>query len=239
MRDPYLFSDIDVLRNLKDIRTSDELRLVEGEITRYTLALVYSHSFTEFNTETLCEIHRIIFDDLFDWAGEFRSISLIKHEEVLGGDSVQYSHPKQIKKELRDISKEIAKLKRSEQKEDLLFKLVRITARIWQTHPFREGNTRTIISFLVLLAEHLNIVLDYSLFEEHAAYVRNALVWASQGIYSKHEYLERIFYDAAGVLPANGDIDVSVHKDYTHIEGYYVADYTEQPHVYIEEADSK
>jgi len=173
VRDPYLYSDIDVLRNLKKIRTSDELRQAEGEITRYTLTLVYSQSFTVFNTETLCEIHRIIFDELFEWAGKFRTISLIKHEEVLGGDSVQYSHPKHIKKELSDISKEIAKLKKSEPKTNLLFKLVRIAAKIWQTHPFRDGNTRTIISFIVLLASHLNIELEYSLFEEHAAYVRN------------------------------------------------------------------
>jgi len=237
VRDPYLYSDIDVLSNLKEIRSSEELRKVESEITRYTLALVYSQSFTGFNTETLCEIHRSIFDDLFDWAGEFRTISLIKHEEVLGGDSVRYSHPKQIKKELRDISKEIIKLKKSEQKTDLLFKLVRIAAKIWQTHPFRDGNTRTIISFVVLLAAHLNIELEYSLFEKHAAYVRNAPVWASQGMYSKHEYLERIFYDAAGVQPIDNGIDASIHKDYTHIEGYYIVDYTEQPHIYVEEAD--
>ena len=237
MRDPYLYDDIDVLRNLKEIRTSNELRQAEGEITGYTLALVYSQSFNAFNTETLCEIHRIIFDDLFEWAGEFRTISLIKHEDVLGGDSVRYTHPKQIKKELRDISKEVAKLKKSEPKVDLLFKLVRITAKIWQTHPFREGNTRTVISFIALLAAHLDIEFEYSMFEKHAAYVRNALVWASQGMYSKYEYLERIFYDAAGMLPADDDIDTSVLKNYTHIEGYYVADYTEQPHIYVEDAD--
>jgi len=238
MRDPYLYDDIDVLRNLKNIRTSDELRRVEGELTRYTLAIVYSYDFNKYNIETLCEIHRIIFDDLFDWAGEFRTISLIKHEEILGGDTVRYSPPKKIKKELTDASKEIAKLKRSESKKDLLFKLVRITARIWQIHPFREGNTRAVISFIILLAAHLNIDLDGSLFEKHASYVRNALVWASQGIYSKYEYLERIFYDAAGVVFTGGDADAGIHRDYTHIEGYKVADYVERPHIYADENDS-
>jgi len=238
MRDPYLYDDVDVLCNLKDIRSSDELRRVEGEITRYSLALVYSYNFSKYNAETLCEIHRIIFDDLYEWAGEFRTISLIKHEEILGGDTVRYSHPKKIKKELNEASKEIAKLKRSESKKELLFKLVRITAKIWQIHPFREGNTRAVLSFIILLTAHLNIDLDSSLLEEHAAYVRNALVWASQGIYSKYEYLERIFYDAAGELFTGGETDVSIHKDYTHIEGYYVADYTEQPHFYTEESVS-
>ena len=234
MRDPYLYDDADVLRNLGDIHDAEELRRAEGDVTRHTMSMVYAQSFTKFNTETLCEIHRIIFDNLFEWAGEFRTIPVIKHEEVLGGDTVRCTYPDQIKNELDEASKEIAKLKKSEPKQELLFKLVCIAAKIWQTHPFREGNTRTVISFIVLLASHLRIEFDYFLFEKHAAYVRNALVWASQGIYSKYEYLERIFYDAAGVPPSGAEPDASAPKDYTHIEGYYVMDYKEQPHKYFD-----
>jgi len=235
VRDPYLYDDVDVLRNLGNIRDAEELRRAEGDVTRYTMTMVYAHHFAKFNTETLREIHRIIFDSLFEWAGEFRTISVVKHEDVLGGDTVRYAHPNQIKKELDEASKEISKLKKSERNKDLVFKLVRIAARIWQTHPFREGNTRTVISFIVLLATHLQIEIDYTLFEKHAAYVRNALVWASQGMYSKPEYLERIFFDAAGVHDDNDHSNITVPKDYTHIEGYYVADYKEQPHKYLDD----
>jgi cell filamentation protein len=234
MRDPYLYDDIDVLRNLGNIRDAEELRRAEGDVTRHTIAMVYAHRFSKFNTETLREIHRIIFDNLFEWAGEFRTICVIKHEELLGGDTVRYAHPNQIKKELDRASKEITKLKKSESKQDLIFKLVRIAAKIWQIHPFRDGNTRTVISFIALLAVHLRIEIDYSLFEKHAGYVRNALVWASQGIYSKPEYLERIFFDAAGVAVEGDSTDMTVSNDYTHIEGYYVADYKEQPHRYLD-----
>ena len=239
MRDPYLYDDVNVLRNLGNIRDAEELRRAEGDVTRHTMAMVYAQQFSKFNTETLREIHRIIFDNLFDWAGEFRTISLIKHEEVLGGDTVRYAHPNQIKKELDEASKEIAKLKKSEPKEDLLFKLVRIAAKIWQTHPFREGNTRTVMSFIVLLASHLRIEINYSLFEKHAGYVRNALVWASQGMYSKHEYLERIFFDAAGVTQGADSSDPAAPKEYTHIEGYYVTEYKEQPHKYLDDGKTK
>ena len=239
MRDPYLYDDVNVLRNLGNIRNSEELRRAEGDVTKHTMAMVYAHGFSKFNTETLCEIHRIIFDTLFEWAGSFRTIPVIKREEILGGDSVRYTHPSKIKKELSEISKEIAKLKHSESKEDLLFKLVRIAAKLWQTHPFRDGNTRAIISFIVLLAEHLHIEIDYSLFEKHASYVRNALVWASQGMYSKHEYLERIFFDAAGVTHSIYNSDSNIPNDYSHIEGYYIADYVEQPHVYVDDESSE
>ena len=235
MRDPYLYDDLDILRNLGNIRNSDKLRQAEGDVTKHTMAMVYAQKFSKFNAETLCEIHRIIFDALFEWAGSYRTISVIKREAVLGGDSVRYSHPSKIKQELNEISKEIAKLNHREPKENLLFKLVRITAKLWQTHPFRDGNTRAVISFIVLLAEHLNIEIDYLLFEKHASYVRNALVWASQGMYSKHVYLERIFFDAAGVAHNTYNLDSTVTNDYSHIEGYYVADYVEQPHVYIDD----
>jgi len=235
MRDPYLYDDVDVLKNLGNIKNADELRKAEGDITKFTLPTVYSQKFTKFNTNTICEIHRIIFDSLYEWAGEFRTIPVAKYEEILGGDTVRYSYPNQIKKELDETVKEISKLKKIEGKKDLVFKLVRISAKLWQTHPFRDGNTRTIISFIVLLAEHLGIEINHTLFEKHAAYVRNALVWAAQGMYSKFEYLDNIFYDAAGLLNNDTDSITSVPKDYTKIGDYDVADYKETPHVYIDE----
>ena len=235
MRDPYLYDDVDVLKNIGNIKDAGELKKAEGDITKFTMPTVYAQKFTKFNTDTLCEIHRIIFDSLYEWAGEFRTIRIAKHEEILGGDTVRYSHPNQIKKELDETSKEIAKLKKTAGKRDLVFKLVRITAKIWQTHPFREGNTRAIVSFAVLLAEHLGIEINHTLLEKHAAYVRNSLVWAAQGIYSRFEFLENIFYDAAGVEKTSADDKPSTPNDYTKIGDYNVADYKEAPHIYLDE----
>ena len=118
---------------------------------------------------------------------------------------------------------------------DIVFKIVRITAAIWQTHPFREGNTRSVVAFSVLLASKLGVKLDYELFASHAAYVRNALVWCTQGIYSIYDYLERIYFDAAGLLDDQPKQTAAKQKDYSVIEGYKVADYKEQPHTYMEE----
>jgi len=239
MRDPYLYDDIDVLKNLGNIKDAEQLKAAEGDVTRHTLSIVYAQKFSKFNIATICEIHRIIFDSLYEWAGEFRTIPVAKHEEILGGDTVRYAYPKQIKKELDEAVKEITKLKKSDGKKDLIFKLTRITAKLWQTHPFRDGNTRTIISFIVLLADHLGIGINHALFEKHAAYVRNSLVWAAQGIYSKFEYLERIFYDAAGVDDIDFSNKPSAPKDYTKIGDYNVADYKEAPHIYIDDPEKK
>ena len=234
-KDPYLYDDVPVLRNLPGIKNSEELKQAEGDLTRMSMGIVYAKEYEKFNTDTLRDIHRTIFGGLYDWAGEFRTIPIMKPEEVLGGDTVRYAAPSEIKKQLDMASKEIARIKLTAAKKDIVFKIVRITAAIWQTHPFREGNTRSVVAFSVLLAAKLGVELDYELFAKHAAYVRNALVWCTQGIYSIYDYLERIYYDAAGLLDAEPDPNAVNQKDYSVIEGYRVADYKEQPHTYAEE----
>lgn len=235
MRDPYLYDDSDVLKNRANIKNTELLRKAEADITNLAMSAIYEQSYEKFNTDTLCDIHRIIFGQIYDWAGEFRTIQMIKYEEVLGGDTVRYAHPKDIKKELNATMKEIGKLKRiGGNDHDIVFRLVRIIAAMWHTHPFREGNTRTVIVFAVLLAKHLGFEVNHELFKKHSAYVRNALVWGSQGIYSKYEYLERIFFDA--ILhedeAAGGQAVADKNSKYEKIGDYKVKDYVERPHEY-------
>ena len=120
-------------------------------------------------------------------------------------------------------------------KKDIVFRLVRIIASIWQTHPFREGNTRTVIVFAVLFAKSLGFEVEHELFKNNSAYVRNTLVWASQGIYSKYEYLERIFFDAIlGEDNETNTLSGTQADKYADIGEYKVKDYKEKPHEYTE-----
>ena len=78
--------------------------------------------------------------------------------------------------------------------------------------------------------------VEHELFKTNSAYVRNALVWASQGIYSKHEYLERIFFDA--ILGEDNETDIPTEtkaSKYDTIGEYKVKDYKERQHEYTEE----
>ena len=186
MRDPYLYDDVDVLKNRANIKDAELLRLAEADITNLAMTAIYDRKYDKFNLDTLLDIHRTIFGQIYDWGGEFRTIMMTKSEDVLGGDTVRYAYPKEIKKQLTDTLKEISKLKRTgDNDRDIVFRITRIVASIWQTHPFREGNTRTVIVFAVLLAKHLGFDVNHELFRVHSSYVRNALVWASQGIYSE------------------------------------------------------
>ena len=237
MRDPYLYDDVNVLKNLAYIKDAELLRTAEADITGLAMAAIYDYKYDKFNTETLQDIQQNIFGQIYDWAGEFRTIQMVKYEDVLGGDTVRYAYPKEIKKQLNETMKEISKLKRTgDNDKDIVFKLVRIIASIWQTHPFREGNTRTVIVFAVLLAKSLGFEVEHELFKTNAAYVRNALVWASQGIYSKYEYLERIFIDAIlGEDNETNDNPKTKSGKYADIGDYNVKDYKESPHEYSED----
>lgn len=237
MRDPYLYDDANVLKNFANIKNAERLRKAEADITGIAIAAVYNLKYDKFNTETLCDIHKNIFGQIYDWAGEFRTIQMVKYEDVLGGDTVRYAYPKEIKNQLNETTKEIARLKRTgDNDKDIVFKLVRIIASIWQTHPFREGNTRTVIVFAILLAKSLGFEVEHELFKTNSAYVRNALVWASQGIYSKYEYLERIFFDAIlGEDTERNDNPETKSGKYDAIGDYKVKNYKERPHKYMED----
>ena len=236
MRDPYLYQDADVLINCAGIKDAETLQRAEADITALTMASIYNMRFDKFDADTLLEIHRLIFGQVYPWAGEIRTIQIIKHEPVLGGDTVRYTQPDDIAKELKAVMKEITKLKRDGTNDrDVVFRLTRIIPAIWQLHPFREGNTRTIIVFAVLLANHLGFDVQHELFKRNAHYVRNALVWCTQGMYARYEYLEQIFFDA--ILHEDAEQESSPDKGegkYDTINGYDVRDYEPQPHEYKE-----
>lgn len=72
----------------------------------------------------------------------------------------------------------------------------KLIAKVWQVHPFREGNTRTVMTFATQFAEYHGFKMNKMLLKDNAKYVRNALVKASDGVYSEYKYLINIMQDA-------------------------------------------
>ena len=96
MADPYLYADTPVLKNKLDIRDEKVLDLVEAEQSRANMMLLYERGFSDFTPAGLCEIHRFLFGDIYDWAGEYRIINIEKREKLLAGRSVWYSNDEDI-----------------------------------------------------------------------------------------------------------------------------------------------
>ena len=203
MRDPYLYEDVAVLRNKLDIRKQELLDEAEADYVVFRLKdLALNPLPGDYHTVHFLKMHEFIFQDIFEWAGKPRTISIYKEEDVLGVQSIEYSDPFDIVKDLHHVlhdmrSKEWKKMSR----EQISCEFCDSLAKLWKIHPFREGNTRTTVTFCCQFADEMDFSINRKLLEDNARYVRTALVaynaYFSDGSdFSKKEYLERIIYDA-------------------------------------------
>ena len=109
-----------------------------------------------------------------------RSVELTKREWVLNGDTVQYTSSCMIKDTLEyDFDRE-RKFKYKGLSEDAFVEhFATFISGIWQIHPFREGNTRTVALFAIKYLRSLGYQASNDLFAEKFWYFRNALVRAN------------------------------------------------------------
>lgn len=136
-----------------------------------------------FEPRMLQDIHRHLFQDMDAEAfrpGQWKTEALQKQEAILNGDSVVYADPSLIGRALDFAFDEerafaYAPIFDAAQLEHF----ARFAARIWQVHPFAEGNTRTTAVFLVLYLRDLGFDAENEPFEHHSRYFRDALVRAN------------------------------------------------------------
>ena len=122
-------------------------------------------------------IHGYLFKDIYDFAGQFRKIYFSKHELILNNDSALYGDCKTLKESLEyDISLERVKNYKEMNIVEVINNITDFSSRIWQTHPFREGNSRTTAIFIIKYLISLGYQVDNTLFKDKSVYFRNALV---------------------------------------------------------------
>lgn len=203
MRDIYLYDDCPVLINKLGIKEQKRLDDAEADYVSYRLRELAIHPLTgDYSYQHLLQMHFTIFQDLYEWAGTQRKLNICKEEPVLGGLSVEYSDTLDI---ARDAQQILAEMTAKNWKEmNVAEKALEFTdsmAKLWKVHCFREGNTRTVITFCCQYADEKIQHIDRELFEKNSQYVRTALVaynavFSDMGDLSKKEYLRRIVTDA-------------------------------------------
>ena len=140
----------------------------------------------------MVNVHKYLFGDIYEWAGTFRKETLYKSERVLSGGFAEYADYHEIETRLERLLQEHANIdwrknaKCGEVVSDFLLEL-------WTIHPFREGNTRTCITFLWHYLKGKGVEFQVALLRNNPMYVRDALVMAN---YDQKEYLRRIIADA-------------------------------------------
>ena len=165
MNDLYCYKNSDVLINKYGITDYELLEKLEIQKcgNRILSIIVHKDKYVanKNSFDLLVCIHKTIFEDLYEWAGEFIKIDIYKPERVLSGGSVEYSFYKNIEKEL---------CKLFDEKHDFNFKneddICDFIASLWQIHPFREGNTRTCMLFSWIYFQQQDINLDYDLIQK-------------------------------------------------------------------------
>jgi len=92
MRDIYLYEDCDVLKNLLGIKDMKLLNDAEADYVTYRLKEIAINPLPgDYDYVHLLQMHKYIFQDMYEWAGQQRKLNIYKEEPVLGGLSIDYS----------------------------------------------------------------------------------------------------------------------------------------------------
>lgn len=131
----------------------------------------------ELTVEYLKYVHKYLFQDVFTFAGKFKDKDLIKKEPILNRDTVIYGNYELVDSSLEyDISLEKEKKYKEMNIVEVINSITDFSSRIWQVHPFKEGNTRATAVFIQKYLVSLGYNVDNTLFKDKSVYFRNALV---------------------------------------------------------------
>ena len=125
-------------------------------------------------------LHKQIFDGVFPHAGKIRDVELTKREWVLKGDTVQYTPSCVIRDSLDyDFNREKEFSYKGLSEDRFVEHFASFISGVWQIHPFREGNTRTVALFAIKYLRSRGYTVTNDLFAEKSWFFRNALVRAN------------------------------------------------------------
>ena len=190
--DPYVYPGTNVLRNLRDIRDPERLAVAEAIATTRRIAELPSDpKIGNFDTAHLRAIHRHIFQDLFDWAGEFRTVNIARSGQM------PFAFPQHIVASVQKFSSDLARegylAKLSHEK--FVKRAAHFMGELNAIHPFREGNGRTQREFIWQLAARSGYGLDWSQLTQAQVYAAAHLSFQRGDNSGLEEMLRRAMFD--------------------------------------------
>ncbi len=144
-----------VLINLANIEDEKILIAFESLKVSKRIEELYTNPIKIFDSTTLLSIHHHLFQDVYIWAGEVRTVNISKNgKPFFEGERFHIAF-----QYINTLIEEYRKIKKTN-KTEIANKLAEILDHINFLHPFREGNGRTQREFLRLLALEKNIKLN-------------------------------------------------------------------------------
>lgn len=143
-QDPYCYADSPVLRNKLNIHDETELNQAE----RMLSAIAADHIDFEppYNLDYLRGIHATLFSDIYEWAGQLRTVAIAKQD-------TRFCQPEFMEKQSSFVFQRMQAARWFEglSRIDLVARIADEYSELNVVHPFREGNGRA----QRILFEHL------------------------------------------------------------------------------------
>lgn len=157
----YCYKNSNVLVNKFNITNQNRLENVERRIVLNNLYELRTNKYIgKFDLIHFINIHKMLFEDIYPFAGLFRTENIAK-------DNFRFAEWNYIESELIRILDELKNENylKNKSKEELSIRLAYYMSELNVLHPFREGNGRTIREFIRQLAFINNYILDFEKYE--------------------------------------------------------------------------
>lgn len=165
-----------VLVNKFDLHSQGELDAVEASlVTAKAMQWEEDPPCRTFDFAHYKAIHRHLFGELYEWAGQVRTINIAKK-------GTQFCPAEEIEPVGKAVFERLARKNffRGLPRRPFIEELVDLYERTNELHPFREGNGRTQRVFLAQLAQDAGHPLDFSCVEPDELMI--ATIYAAQGV---------------------------------------------------------
>lgn len=182
-------SDNKVLRNFPGITDPVEMSIAETELLEDLYLKVFDNFPLELTFQTLCQWHRSWLGNVYDWAGQPRTVDMSK-PDIWFASSVQIPELAETFEAL--YLSHFAELPEMSN-EGLVAFLAETHVEFILIHPFREGNGRISRLLLDVMAVKAGAQpLDYSLWDENKAFYFKAI---QAGMGKHYQHVERLIRD--------------------------------------------
>ena len=202
--------------NIRDKELLEKLEIQKVGVKLLGLDVNLDRVSYTFDTEHLMQLHEYLFGDIYEWAGTIRDENIFKSERVLSGGSAEYA-------DYKDITEKLAAMFENYQAVDwqgvsnIADMVSEFLLELWTIHPFREGNTRTCVTFLWHYLQGRGIDFRLELLKNNPMYVRDSLVMAN---YDQKQYIQKIVSDA---LSTDGKNKIYKQSENAPEEQYQIA----------------
>ena len=164
--DSYVYPGSEVLLNKADIREQGALEAFEADATAIRMLELIDNPIPGiFDLKHLCAIHRHLFQDVYDWAGEIRTVDISRGASRFANFGLIEGY---LDQQLRGLAAE--NFLRVAEPDRFVARLAHYMGEINAAHPFREGNGRVQRLFCAQLADQAGYFIDFATVDQAQMY---------------------------------------------------------------------